>query len=236
MIGMTGLLEIYEGYLNKPSCDALDNIRIGRNGKGYRKLRKEDIPIEWRNYAKKHGIKVKNKTLIIGDELDPIDPNCIPIMGAFYPRNTSGEWCCTPSMAQYVNSGSQTPAQTCFSAGGYGGINIPYMGIALIDANGNLDLLMDTNNIISSATPNWINPVSSSPTTLCGSQQYNGSVYLSFAAMPTTAFNISTAYLLIGTNTLASGGVFSTVIEWTGVNYQPTVNMPLTINIYLTAL
>jgi len=233
---MAGLLEIYEGYMNKPSCNALDNIRIGRNGIGYRKLRKEDIPIEWLNYAKKHGIKVKNKTLIIGDALDPVDVNCIPIVSAFYPQTSSGKWCCTPSIAQYVNNGSQTPAQTCFSAGGYGGINIPYMGIALIDANGNLDLLMDTKPVISSATPNWQNPASSSPTTLCGAQQYNGSVYMSFAANPKTTFNISTAYLLIGTNTLASGGVFSTIMEWTGINYQPTVNIPLTINIYLTAL
>jgi len=92
---------------------------------------------------------------------------------------------------------------------------------------------MDTNNVISSATPNWINPASSSPTTLCGSQQYNGSVYMSFSANPTTTFNISTAYLLIGTNTLASGGVFSTIMEWTGMNYQASQNMPLTINIYL---
>ena len=233
---MAGLLEIYEGYLNKPTCESLDNIRIGRNGKGYRKLRKEDIPIEWINYAKKHGIKVKNKTLIIGDELDPVDANCIPIMNAFYPQTSSGKWCCTPSIAQYVNSGSQTPTQTCFSTGGYGEINIPYLGIALIDANGNLDLLMDTKPVISSATPNWNNPASSSPQLLCGTQQYNGSVYLSLSAIPTTAFNISTAYLLIGTNTLASGGVFSTLIEWTGVNYQPMVNIPLTINIYLTAL
>jgi len=34
---MVELLEIYEGYLNKPSCDALDNIRIGKDGVGYRK-------------------------------------------------------------------------------------------------------------------------------------------------------------------------------------------------------
>jgi len=230
---MVGLLEIYGGYLNKPTCDALDNIRIGKDGIGYRKLREEDIPIEWLNYVKKHGIKVKNKTLIIGDALDPIDLNCMPLMNAFYPQTSSGKWCCTPAIAQYTNNGSQTPTQTCFSAAGYGGINIPYMGIALIDANGNLDLLMDTNGVISSATPNWINPVSSPPTTLCGVQQYNGSVYISFAAMPTTTFNISTAYLLIGTNTLASGGVFSTVIEWTGMSYQPQINMPLTINIYL---
>jgi len=232
---MVGLLEIYEGYLNKPSCDALDNIRIGRNGIGYRKLRKEDIPIEWLNYAKKHGIKVRDRTLIIGDALDPIDVNCIPIMNAFYPRNTSGEWCCTPSIAQYTNSGSQTPTQECFSAGGYNGINIPYMGIALIDANGNLDLLMDTNSIISSATPNWINPVSNPPSVLCGTRQNNGTVTIQFVVMPTTTFTISTAYLLIGTNTLASGGVFSTIIEWTGMSYQPQVNQPLTINIYLGA-
>jgi len=208
-------------------------IRIGRDGIGYRKLRKEDIPIEWLNYAKKHGIKVKNKTLIIGDALDPIDPNCILLMNVFYPQGSNGQWCCTPSIAQYVNSGSQTPTQTCFSAGGNNVINIPYMGIALIDANGNLDLLMDTNNVISSATPNWNNPSSSSPTIVCGAQQYNGSVYMSFAANPTTTFNISTAYLLIGTNTLASGGVFSTIMEWTGINYQTTQNTPLTIFIYL---
>jgi hypothetical protein len=232
---MAGLLEIYEGYLNKPSCDAIDNIRIGKDGRGYRKLRKEDIPIEWLNYAKKHGIKVKNKTLIIGDALDPVDINCVPLLSSFNPQTTSGEWCCTPAIAQYTNSGSQTPTQTCFSAGSYGGINIPYLGIALIDANGNLDLLMDTEPVISSATPNWNNPTSSPLQTLCGTQQYNGSVYLSLSAIPTTAFNISTAYLLIGTNTLASGGVFSTLIEWTGVNYQPMVNIPLTINIYLTA-
>jgi len=233
---MAGLLEIYEGYLNKPSCNALDNIRIGRDGKGYRKLRKEDIPIEWLNYAKKHGIKVRNRTLIIGDALDPVDVNCMPLMSAFYPQNSNGERCCTPAIAQYVNSGSQTPIQTCFSSGSYTEINIPYYGIALIDANGNLDLLMDSKPVISSATPNWINPTSSSPTTLCGSQQYNGSVYMSFSAMPSTTFNISTAYLLIGTNTLASGGIFSTVIEWTGINYQTTQNIPLTINIYLTVL
>jgi len=233
---MAGLLEIYEGYINKPSCESLDNIRIGRDGKGYRKLRKEDIPIEWINYAKKHGIKVRDRTLIIGDELDPVDTNCVPIVNVFTPQTTSGEWCCTPSIAQYTNNGSQTPTKTCFSAGSYGGINIPYLGIALIDANGNLDLLMDTEPVISSATPNWNNPTSSSPQLLCGTQQYNGSVYLSLSAIPTTAFNISTAYLLIGTNTLASGGVFSTLIEWTGVNYQPMVNIPLTINIYLTAL
>jgi len=232
---MAGLLEIYEGYLNKPTCNALDNIRIGRDGIGYRKLRKEDIPIEWLNYAKKHGIKVKNKTLIIGDALDPIDPNCILLMNAFYPQTSSGQWCCTPSIAQYVNSGSQTPTQTCFSANGANIINIPYMGIALIDANGNLDLLMDTNSVVSSATPNWINPVSNPPSVLCGTSQNNGTVTLSFAAMPTILFNISTAYLLIGTNTLASGGIFSTVIEWNGINYQPQVNMPLTINIYLGA-
>jgi len=230
---MVGLLEIYGGYLNKPTCDALDNIRIGKDGRGYRKLRKEDIPIEWLNYAKKHGIKVKDRTLIIGDALDPVDVNCMQIMNAFYPRNTSGEWCCTPSMAQYVNNGSQTPTQTCFSAGGYGGINIPYMGIALIDANGNLDLLMDSKPVISSATPNWNNPVFNSPTKVCGAQQYNGSIYISFAVNPKTTFNISTAYLLIGTNTLASGGVFSTVMEWTGINYQTSQNIPLTINIYL---
>jgi len=230
---MAGLLEIYEGYLNKPTCNVLDNIRIGKDGRGYRKLRKEDIPIEWLNYAKKHGIKVKNKTLIIGDALDPIDSNCILLMNAFYPQTESGKWCCTPAIAQYTNNGSQTPTQTCFSANGVGMINIPYMGIALIDANGNLDLLMDTNGVISSATPNWINPAFSPPTTLCGVQQYNGSVYISFAAMPTTTFNISTAYLLIGTNTLASGGVFSTVIEWNGMSYQPQINQPLTINIYL---
>jgi len=230
---MAGLLEIYEGYLNKPTCKSLDNIRIGKDGIGYRKLRKEDIPIEWINYAKKHGIKVRNKTLIIGDALDPVDVNCMPIMNAFYPRNTSGQWCCTPAIAQYTNNGSQTPTQTCFSAGSYGGINIPYAGIALIDANGNLDLLMDTNNIISSATPNWQNPSTSSPTTLCGVQQGNGSVYMSFVANPATTFNISTAYLLIGTNTLASGGVFSTIMEWTGINYQTSQNTPLTINIYL---
>jgi len=230
---MVGLLEIYEGYLNKPSCESLDNIRIGKDGRGYRKLRKEDIPIEWLNYAKKHGIKVKDRTLIIGDALDPVDPNCMPLMNAFYPRNSSGEWCCTPSMAQYVNSGSQTPTQTCFSAGGYGGINIPYFGIALIDANGNLDLLMDTNNVISSATPNWQNPASNPPKIVCGTQQYNGSVYIQFTANPKTTFNISTAYLLIGTNTLASGGVFSTIMEWTGINYQTSQNTPLTIYIYL---
>jgi len=230
---MAGLLEIYEGYLNKPSCESLDNIRIGKDGRGYRKLRMEDIPIEWINYAKKHGIKVRSKTLIIGDALDPVDVNCIPLMSAFYPQTSSGEWCCTPAIAQYTNSGSQTPAQTCFSAGGYGGINIPYMGIALIDANGNLDLLMDTKPVISSATPNWNNPASSSPTIVCGAQQYNGSIYMSFVVNPTTTFNISTAYLLIGTNTLASGGVFSTIMEWTGINYQTTQNTPLTINIYL---
>jgi len=230
---MAGLLEIYEGYLNKPTCESLDNIRIGKDGIGYRKLSKEDIPIEWLNYAKKHGIKARNKTLIIGDALDPVDINCVPLLSSFYPQTSSGKWCCTPAIAQYINNGSQTPTQTCFSAGNYRGINIPYMGIALIDANGNLDLLMDTNNVISSATPNWINPASSSPTTICGAQQYNGSVYLSFAANPTTTFNISTAYLLIGTNTLASGGVFSTVMEWTGINYQTTQNIPLTINIYL---
>jgi len=233
---MAGLLEIYEGYLNKPSCDALDNIRIGKDGIGYRKLRKEEIPIEWLNYAKKHGIKVKNKTLIIGDALDPVDVNCIPIVNAFYPQTSSGKWCCTPSIAQYTNNGSQTPTQTCFPAGGYEGINISYLGIALIDANGNLDLLMDTTPIISSATPNWSNPASRPPQLLCGTQQYNGNVYISLSAIPTTAINISTAYLLIGTNTLASGGVFSTVIEWNEVNYQPMVNIPLTINIYLTAL
>ena len=154
-------------------------------------------------------------------------------MNAFYPRNISGEWCCTPAIAQYTNKGSQTPAQTCFSAGGYGGINIPYLGIALIDANGNLDLLMDSKPVISSATPNWNNPASSSPTKVCGSQQYNGSIYMSFSVNPTTTFNISTAYLLIGTNTLASGGVFSTIMEWTGINYQTTQNIPLTIYIYL---
>jgi len=231
---MVGLLEIYEGYLNKPTCESLDNIRIGRNGKGYRKLRKEDIPIEWLNYAKKHGIKVKNKTLIIGDALDPIDVNCIPIVNAFAPQTTSGKWCCTPSIAQYTNNGGQTPTQVCFSAGGNNAINIPYLGIALIGANGSLDLLMDTNNVISSATPNWQNPVVSKPTSLCGSQQYNGSIYISFAVMPTISFNISTAYLLIGANTLASGGVFSTIIEWTEINYQPMINIPLTINIYLS--
>jgi len=230
---MAGLLEIYEGYLNKPTCNALDNIRIGRDGIGYRKLRKEDIPIEWLNYAKKHGIKVKNKTLIIGDALDPVDSNCMPLMNAFYPQGSNGQWCCTPAIAQYTNNGSQTPTQTCFSAGGYNGINIPYMGIALIDVNGNLDLLMDTKPIISSATPNWQNPASSSPAMVCGSQQYNGSIYMSFAANPTITFNILTAYLLIGTNTLASGGVFSTVMEWTGINYQTIKNTPLTINIYL---
>jgi len=230
---MAGLLEIYEGYLNKPSCNALDNIRIGRDGKGYRKLRKEDIPIEWLNYAKKHGINVKNKTLIIGDALDPIDPNCIPLMNIFYPQTSSGEWCCTPSIAQYINSGSQTPTKTCFSANSLSIINIPYMGIALIDANGNLDLLMDTKPVISSATPNWINPASSPPNVLCGTSQNNGTVTIQFVAMPTTTFTISTAYLLIGTNTLASGGVFSTIIEWTGMSYQPQINMPLTINIYL---
>jgi len=232
---MAGLLEIYEGYLNKPSCDAIDNIRIGKDGRGYRKLRKEDIPIEWLNYAKKHGIKVKDKTLIIGDALDPIDPNCILLMNVFYPQGSNGQWCCTPAIAQYVNSGRQTPTQTCFSTTTASVINIPYMGIAFIDANGNLDLLMDTNNVISSATPNWINPASSPPNVICGSSQNNGTVTLSFSAMPTTTFTISTAYLLIGTNTLASGGVFSTVIEWTGINYQPIVNMPLTINIYLGA-
>ena len=230
---MAGLIEIYEGYLNKPTCDALDNIRIGRDGIGYRKLRKEDIPIEWLNYAKKHGIKVKNKTLIIGDALDPVDSNCVPIMNAFTPQTSSGKWCCTPSIAQYINNGSQTPTQVCFSTTTASVINIPYMGIALIDANGNLDLLMDTNNVISSATPNWINPASSPPNVICGASQNNGTVTLSFSAMPTTTFTISTAYLLIGTNTLASSGVFSTVIEWTGINYQPQVNMPLTINIYL---
>jgi hypothetical protein len=52
--------------------------------------------------------------------------------------------------------------------------------------------------------------------------------------MPTTILTISTAYLLIGTNTLASGGVFSTIIEWTGINYQTIQNIPLTINIYLS--
>jgi len=232
---MAGLLEIYEGYLNKPSCNALDNIRIGKDGRGYRKLRKEDIPIEWLNYAKKHGIKVKNKTLIIGDALDPIDPNCILLMNVFYPQGSNGQWCCTPTIAQYTNSGSQTPTQTCFSAGGNNVINIPYMGIALIDANGNLDLLMDTNSVISSATPNWINPASSPPNVLCGTSQNNGTVTIQFVAIPTTTFTISTAYLLIGTKTLASGGVFSTVIEWTGMSYQPQVNMPLTINIYLGA-
>jgi len=111
---MAGLLEIYEGYLNKPSCNALDNIRIGRDGIGYRKLRKEDIPIEWLNYTKKHGIKVRNKTLIIGDALDPVDVNCVPLMNVFYPQTSSGQWCCTPAIAQYTNSGSQTPTQTCF--------------------------------------------------------------------------------------------------------------------------
>ena len=231
---MVGLLEIYEGYLNKPSCDALDNIRIGKDGVGYRKLRKEDIPIEWLNYAKKHGIKVKNKTLVIGDALDPIDPNCLPIMNAFYPQTTSGKWCCTPSMAQYVDSGSQTPTQVCFSAGRNNAISIPYFGIALIDANGKLDLLMDTNNVISSSTPNFINPSVTSPSPFCSSQQYIGSIGMTFVAMPTTTLTISTAYLLIGTNTLASGGVFSTIIEWTGVNYQTTQNIPLTINIYLS--
>jgi len=231
---MAGLLEIYEGYLNKPSCGALDNIRIGRDGIGYRKLRKEDIPIEWLNYAKKHGIKVRNKTLIIGDVLDPVDVNCIPIVNAFYPQTSSGEWCCTPAMAQYTNNGGQTPTKTCFPAGGNNAINIPYLGIALIDANGSLDLLMDTNNAISSATPYWQNPATSKPTSLCGSQQYNGSIYISFSAMPTASFNLSTAYLLIGTNTLPSGGVFSTIIQWTGINYQPIINIPLTINIYLS--
>ena len=230
---MVELLEIYEGYLNKPTCDALDNIRIGKDGVGYRKLRKEDIPIEWLNYAKKHGIKVKNKTLIIGDALDPIDPNCIPLMNVFYPQTTSGEWCCTPSIAQYMINGSQTPTKTCFPANSANIINIPYMGIALIDANGNLDLLMDTNNVISSATLNWTNPTSKPPSVLCGTSQNNGTVTLSFSATPTTEFTISTAYLLIGTDTLASGGVFSTVIEWTGINYQPQVNTPSTINIYL---
>jgi len=230
---MAGLLEIYEGYLNKPSCDALDNIRIGRDGIGYRKLRKEDIPIEWLNYAKKHGIKVKNKTLIIGDALDPVDVNCMPLMSAFYPRNSNGEWCCTPSIAQYTNNGSQTSTQTCFSAGSNNVINIPYMGIALIDSNGNLSLLMDTNNVISSATPNWINPTSTNPSILCGAQQYNGSIYISFAAIPKVVTTISSAYLLIGTNTLASGGVFSTIISWTGINVQAQLNLPLTINIYL---
>jgi len=231
---MAGLLEIYEGYLNKPSCESLDNIRIGRNGIGYRKLMKEDIPIEWLNYAKKHGIKTKNRTLIIGDALDPVDTNCILLMNVFYPQTSSGSWCCTPAIAQYVNSGSQTPTQTCFPAKYDGTIQIPYFGIALIDEDGNLDLLMDTNNVISSATPNWNNPVSSPPTTICGSQQYNGSVYMSFVANPQTIFNISTAYLLIGTNTLASGGVFSTIIEWTGINYQTTKYIPLTLNIYLS--
>ena len=231
---MAGLLEIYEGYLNKPSCDAIDNIRIGKDGRGYRKLRKEDIPIEWLNYAKKHGIRVKNKTLIIGDALDPMDPNCLPIMNAFYPRNSNGQWCCTPSIAQYTNNGSKTPTQVCFSPGSNNAIHIPYFGIALIDANGNLDLLMDTNNVISSSTPNFINPSVTSPSILCGSQQYNGSINMSFTAMPTTILTISTAYLLIGTNTLASGGVFSTIIEWTGINYQTTQNIPLTINIYLS--
>ena len=70
---MAGLLEIYEGYLNKPTCESLDNIRIGRNGKGYRKLRKEDIPTEWMNYAKKHGIKVKNKTCLLYTSPSPRD-------------------------------------------------------------------------------------------------------------------------------------------------------------------
>jgi len=234
---MPGLLELYEGYLNKPKCESIGDMRIGRNGKGYRKLRTEDIPIEWLHYAKKHGIQVKRKTLLIGEELDPVDTGCAPLLNAFYPQTTSGQWCCTPSIAQYVNSGSQTPTKTCFSYTQSNTptyiINIPYMGIALIDENGSLDLLMDTASVISSATPNWINPSASQPTMLCGVSQNNGMVYLSFAAIPTQLFNISTAYLLIGTNTLASGGVFDTVIEWQNINYQPQVNSPLTINIYL---
>jgi len=230
---MAGLLEIYEGYLNKPTCESLDNIRIGRNGKGYRKLRKEDIPIEWINYAKKHGIKVKDETLIIGNELDPIDPNCIPLMNAFYPQSQNSNWCCTPSIAQYTNNGSQTPTQVCLPAKSNGFINIPYMGMALIDENGSLDLLMDSSPTLSSATPEWSGVGAGNFYIICGAQQNNGAAGITFSGIPLKTFNISTAQLLIGTNTLASGGIFSTVIEWTGINQQPMINMPLTINIYL---
>jgi len=230
---MPGLLELYEGYLNKPKCESIGDMRIGRNGKGYRKLDVSDIPIEWLHYAKKHGIPIKRKTIIIGEELDPVDTGCVPLLNALYPQTSSGKWCCTPSIAQYTTSGSQTPIQTCFGATSSNVINIQYMGIALIDTNGSLDLLMDTNNVISTATPSWTNPSSSPPTTICGAQENNGATYISFAAMPTQQFNISTAYLLIGTNTLASGGIFDTVIEWQNINYSPQVNTPLTINIYL---
>ncbi len=230
---MPGLLELYEGYLNKPKCESIGDMRIGRNGKGYRKLRTEDIPIEWLHYAKKHGIQVKRKTLLIGEELDPVDTGCIPLLNALYPQTSSGKWCCTPTIAQYTTGGAQSPTQTCFGAASSNVINIPYMGLALIDANGSLDLLMDTNSVLSSATPNWINPAALPPSTLCGTSQNNGATFIQFIAFPTAQFNISTARLLIGTNTLASGGIFDTVIEWQNISYQPTINVPLTINIYL---
>jgi len=230
---MVGLLEIYEGYLNKPTCESLDNIGIGRNGKGYRKLRKEDIPIEWLNYTKKHGIKVKYETLIIGNELDPVDINCIPLMNSFYPQSQNSNWCCAPAISQYTNNGSQAPTQVCFSANSEGLIKIPYMGIALIDENGSLDLLMDSASTLSSATPEWSGVGAGNFYVICGAQQNNGATGITFSGIPLKTFNISTAQLLIGTNTLASGGLFSTVIEWTGINQQPMINMPLTINIYL---
>ncbi len=234
---MPGLLELYEGFLNKPKCESIGDMRIGRNGKGYRKLRTEDIPIEWLHYAKKHGIKIRNKTLLIGEELDPVDTECVPLLNLFYPQTSSEKWCCTPSIAQYTNNGAQSPTQTCFYPWIINSVPyvifIEYFGISLIDENGSLDLLMDSTSTISSATPNWTNPSVNKPTILCGTTQNNGAVYLSFAAMPTKQFNISTAQFLIGTNSLTNGGIFDTVIEWQDINYQPQVNVPLTINIYL---